>query len=216
MFTRTNGQMTQTQTTFLEYLAIKEAVECGQVYLMDNYQLPKKPVIEPDDEVKMRNLFGIIKLMTEYAGYKGIFRKKQLMLKNDEYNTYRKRNMLDRIISRTSSSTQPIKTVESYDEEETEVLVSYKAITPDGRLNAYVIPVKDGFMIMPGSIINQTYKSLSEISIPNITDKVKLNVNNKLTVTSGFILPTLEDMSVFVNDGNSDTSIWQMIRQIVE
>lgn len=187
--------------------------------------MPKKPVIEPDDEVKMRNLFGIVKLMMEYAGYKGIFEKKQMMLKNDEYNTYRKRNMLDRIVSKTSAqSVQHLSSVNfsKYDEDEreTEVLTSYKAITSDGRLNAYVIPAKDGFMIMPGSVINRTYESLREAtvrsSVPDISDKVKLNGNNRLIVTAGFILPTLEEMSIFVNNGNPDTSIWQTIRQIVD
>ena len=70
-------------------------------------------------------------------------------------------------------------------------------------------------MIMPGSIINQEYDKLTDIgeqlNIENISDKMKLNENGKVSVSVGFILPSLEDMSVLVNN-DSDTKIWQTLR----
>ena len=251
MFTRLKGKLTQTQTTYLEYLAIKEALECGQVFVMENYQIPKKPNIEPKDEREMNELFGIIKVMLSYAGFDEIYRKKQLSIRNEDYSIHRKRTMLDRIVNKTQHSNvgfvknpstvkqhvwcccEDISSSEDdeeyddfesndpsvfsrYDYEDEEVLVSYKAIDADGKYNAYIIPVSTGYMIMPGSVINQEYEKLSEIgdqlNIEDISNKVKLNENRRISVSVGFILPSLEDMSLLVNN-DSDTKIWQMLRQ---
>lgn len=261
MFTRMDRQLTQTQTTFLEYLAIKEALECGQVFVMENFQVPNKPAIEPEDERKMTELFEIIKLMLSYAGYDEIYRKKQTMIRNEDYKVYRKRTMLDRIAKSSKNNSGVVTTPvhrawccceddsgyydccceDEYSDEddlddfesndpsifsrydysnESEVLISYKAIDSSGKFNAYIIPVSGGYMIMPGSIINQKYENLSELgkklNISDITDKIRLNDKGKLTIASGFILPTLEDMSILVNNENPDTNIWQMLRQIVD
>ena len=279
MFTRMDRQLTQTQTTFLEYLAIKEALECGQVFVMENFQVPNKPAIEPEDERKMTELFEIIKLMLSYAGYDEIYRKKKTMIRNEDYKVHRKRTMLDRIAKSSKNNsvnslhrndiyetshqnssgvvTTPVyrawccceddsgyydccREDEYFDEDdlndfesndpsvfshydysnESEVLISYKAIDSSGKFNAYIIPVSGSYMIMPGSIINQKYENLSELgqklNISDVTDKIKLNDNGKLTIASGFILPTLEDMSILVNNENPDTNIWQMLRQIVD
>lgn len=228
---------------------------------MENFQVPNKPAIEPEDERKMTELFEIIKLMLSYAGYDEIYRKKQTMIRNEDYKVHRKRTLIDRIAKSSKNNsgvvTTPVHSAwccceddsgyydccceDEYFEEddwndfesndpsvfsrydysnESEVLISYKAIDSSGKFNAYIIPVSGGYMIMPGSIINQKYENLSELgqklNISDITDKIKLNDKGKLTIASGFILPTLEDMSILVNNENPDTNIWQMLRQIVD
>lgn len=229
LFTKTDAPLTQTQTAFLEYLTIKDAVECGRAPVMENCQLPHRPVITPDDEWQMMRLAAVIRLMMQYAGFKDVFGRRLTTISTEDYDSCRRRTMSG-FVADTGQETSGWRCCEDGSDnnddrpadvcdDETEVLVSYKAFDAGRHYDAHVIPVSGGFMIMPGSVIVHDTSRIpalaDELHVPDLSNKLRLSPDHRLTVASGFILPTLETMSVLVT-GNSDPFVWQMLRQVVE
>lgn len=207
MFSLREGRFTKTQTLYLEYLAIVSAMEYGNVTLMENYQIPQQPEIEREDMRRMDEVFDMMRLLMDYAGYGYIFEKKHITLRDANESVAMLRRLQN--VANERARSKPLFDDDDEIDDEMREMVSYE-VHGDG-FKAVAIPMtsKGSYFIMPNSGI-APYVCLEDLS-----EEVMKSVEvSSRSLPRGLEVSSLSEAAEVIT-GRCDASVWTMNRQII-
>lgn len=179
---------------YLEYLAIVQAIEQGDVELMENRSIPEEPYLSPDKKVLMRDVFNDYMMMVEYAGFNGIYTKRKFSLAQNTKRPQSKRISLSNhklSVVRNDSDYQ-----DDFDEEES-IIEKHVLKGPD--FYAECIKLNDGRYMFLGNTKIADDVNIDELRmlVPNVV----IDEQN-YTVGIGTIVSSLDEAAIIVTGGH--------------
>ena len=207
MFTAIDRRLTKTEILYLEYTTIMAAMEYGSVHLLENYQIPTLPDISISSQKEMDEFFDTMRLVIAHAGYKHIFEKFHMFLRDSGSST----RMLQRICDSQMANPpagRPLFTEEDTFDEEDSVLVSYEA---KGKgFSAKCIPTKDSsYFIMPKSTV-APYVSIDSL---DETSRKSIEASTR-SFPHGLMTDSLASAAQIIT-GRNDASVWTITRTVI-
>ena len=185
----TDDVLDKTDTAYLEYLFIKEFIECGCIGLLQNYQVPVEPIIKESSKEILMEKFRYMKLLLEFSGFRLLSNK---VLEVGDISQKNSRRLMDRIVrSYSKMNNNDITDEDEHDECE-------KFVLNGEDFYAEVITLKDGrYMVLPFGFISKwasldyIEKKFGENVVDKKTRKLKKeiildNLNNLGTIITGF------------------------------
>ena len=207
MFTTIDRRLTKTEILYLEYTTIMSAMEYGSVHLLENYQIPSLPDISVSNQQEMDEFFDTMRLVIAHAGYRHIFEKFHMILRDSGSSTRMLQRICDSQIANLSSG-RPLFTEEDTFDEEDSVLISYE--TKGKGFSAKCIPTHDSsYFIMPHSTV-APYVSLDSL---DETSKKSIETSTR-SFPHGLMADSLATAAQIIT-GRNDASVWTITRTVV-
>ena len=202
-FQKSDESWNKAEVEYLEYLAIKGALECGCCELMENYQVPKEPYLNQEDKSMMLMFFENIKLLLLYSGF-NVFQRKIYSLDNGTdnhkklFNRLCEKRMIKNIIQDEDEC--------SCDDEQ--VSITYELKDKFGDYSSTAIPLESNeeYMILPFGKISDKIDLGSQPSfVYDCLDEQKHRY-----IKIGFNCKDLSE-AAFYRCGVKDESVWKKI-----
>ena len=191
---------------YLEYLAIIQAIEQGDVELMENRSIPEEPYLAPDKKVLMRDVFNDYMMMVEYAGFNGIYTKRKFALTQNIKRPQSKRISLSNhklSVVRNDSDYQ-----DDLDEEES---IIEKYVLKGSDFYAECIKLNDGRYMFLGNTKIADDVNIDELNI--LVSNVTIDKKNR-TVGIGTTVGSLDEAAILVTGGHKVVE-WETERTII-
>ncbi len=189
VLTRIQGDFEKTETMYLEYLAIIQAIEQGDAKLMQNLSVPKEPYLSADKKILMNDIFRDYMMLVEYAGFNDVFKKRRYVIQNN-----------------LSENSKHIKIFEQKDYNDVDMVMEEEIPYEDRIMIKYIlrgpdyyaecIKLNDGQYMFLGST------------------KIAEDVNPKPKISIGTVVKSLDDAAIMVTGGNKAIE-WEIDRKII-
>lgn len=186
----------KTEIQYLEYILIKELVECGNAALIENYQIPVEPYISEQMKNALMEDYKSIKVLLLFCGF-NIFNEKVIDIGNVSKPDSRK--LMNRLVN--AYQRKPVSYTD-YDDSEEETLLTY--IIKEEDCYAEAIQTNNGkYMVLPYGYISTKLdpKFVSEQYNISIDD------NRKLLTSKDF--DNLSDAAKLIT-GVADEKLWKV------
>ena len=191
---------------YLEYLAIIQAIEQGDVELMENRSIPEEPYLSPDKKVLMRDVFNDYMMMVEYAGFNGIYTKRKFALTQNINRPQSKRISLSN--HKLSAVRNDFEYQDDFDEEES---IMEKHVLKGPDFYAECIKINDGRYMFLGNTKIADDVNIDELSI--LVSNVTIDEKNR-TVGIGTTVGSLDEAAILVTGGHKAVE-WETERTII-
>jgi hypothetical protein len=191
---------------YLEYLAIIQAIEQGDVELMENRSIPEEPYLSPDKKILMRDVFNDYMMMVEYAGFGGIYKKHKFALTQNIKRLNTKRISLSN--HKLSAVRNDYDYQDDFDEEES-IIEKHVLKGPD--FYAECIKLNDGRYMFLGNTKIADDVNIDELRmlVPNVV----IDEQN-YTVGIGTTVSSLDEAAIIVTGGHKAVE-WELERTII-
>lgn len=82
VLTRMSGAFEKSEVMYLEYIAIVQTIEQGDVQLMENSNLPEEPYLSIERKRQLDDVFRDYMMLVDFAGFCSLFSRRRYAIKN--------------------------------------------------------------------------------------------------------------------------------------